>query len=78
MIEHEFVFDSGIAIIRRVENKEIMLSQPGKPGEFGLEPWSNEEQAREWAHHQFADLFRDYNPEPDPDSIPPETSESGA
>jgi hypothetical protein len=80
MIEHEFVFDGSTAIVRRIADKEIMLSQPGLPGESGLTPWANEEQAREWVYHQFADLFRDYTPEPEPgpEPIPPETPESGA
>ena len=81
MIEHEFVFDSGNAIVRRIDNKQVMLSQPGLPGESGLTPWANEEQAREWVYHQFADLFRDYappEPPPLPEPIPPETPESGA
>lgn len=78
MIENEFVFDNGIAIVRRIDNKQVMLSQPGKPGDSGLEPWANEEQAREWVYQQFDHFFRDYTQEqmqPSPDLPAPDDSQ---
>jgi hypothetical protein len=78
MIRNEFVFENGTAMIRDIETKEVLLLQPGMPGQNGLEPWASEETAEAWINLQFGYLFVDNDPEPIPEPPLEETPSEGS
>lgn len=59
MIKYEFVFRDNIAIIRDVATGEEILHQAMRPTWGEPEPWAGEDQAREWAYHEFPHLLED-------------------
>lgn len=59
MIKYEFLFRNNIAIIRDVATGEEIVHQALRPTWGDPEPWASEEQAREWAYHEFPHLLED-------------------
>lgn len=70
MIKHEFVFRDNIAIIRDIATGVEMIHQALRPTWGEPEPWTGEEQAREWAYHEFPGFFVDI-PDPQDPTDPP-------
>jgi hypothetical protein len=57
MFTHEFVFEGGTIKIRETATEKDIVVQPGRPGQEGLIPWENEEQALAWAENIYGYLL---------------------